>query len=177
MHVKAKKIAFGGLLLALTMVCMALGSILESNTLFLLAAASYFVGIMIRETGMRLGAAFYLAAVLLGFMVSPNKLYVISFAAMGFYILAIEQAFRTIGNMKGNANKTVLFWVVKYVVFNLLYIPVLAVFQQLLFGKSLSVPWLAGIIAAGQAGLWLYDRAYEYVQRHIWGRLRSRLFG
>lgn len=176
MHVKAKKIAFGGLLLALTMVCMALGSILESNTLFLLAAASYFVGIMIRETNMRSGAAFYLAAVLLGFMVSPNKLYVISFGAMGFYILVIEQTFRKIGSMKRKANKRVLFWIVKYVVFNVLYIPVLVAFQQLLFGMSLSFPWLVGIIAAGQAGLWIYDRAYEYFQSHIWGKLRGRLF-
>ena len=63
MHVKAKKMAFGGLLLALTIVCMVLGSVIESNTLFLLAAASYFVGIIIRETGMRTGAAFYLSLI------------------------------------------------------------------------------------------------------------------
>ena len=43
MHVKAKAIAFGGLALALSIVFMALGSVIESNTLFLLAAASYFV--------------------------------------------------------------------------------------------------------------------------------------
>ena len=35
MHVKAKQIAFGGLLLAVTVVCMALGSVIETNTLFL----------------------------------------------------------------------------------------------------------------------------------------------
>ena len=50
MHVNAKKIAIGGLLLALTEVCIALGSVIETNTLFLLAAASYFVGFLIRET-------------------------------------------------------------------------------------------------------------------------------
>ena len=66
MHVNAKKMAFGGLLLALTIVCMVLGSVIESNTLFLLAAASYFVGIFIREAGMRTGGAFYLAAGIYG---------------------------------------------------------------------------------------------------------------
>ena len=55
MHVKAKILAFGGLLLALTVIFMMLGGIIESNTLFLLAAASYFVGIMIRETNFRMG--------------------------------------------------------------------------------------------------------------------------
>ena len=90
MHVKAKQIAFGGLLLAVTVVCMALGSVIETNTLFLLAAAAFGVGIVIREFGLRTGVAFYLAAVLLGFLVTPNKFYVITFAAMGFYILGIE---------------------------------------------------------------------------------------
>ena len=73
MHVKARTLAFGGLLLALTVVFMALGSIIETSTLFLLAAASYFVGIVVREFGLRAGAAFYIAAVLLGFITAPNK--------------------------------------------------------------------------------------------------------
>ena len=66
MHVKAKTVALGGLLLALTIVFMALGSVIETSTLFLLAAASFFVGIVIREFGLAAGGAFYLAAVLLG---------------------------------------------------------------------------------------------------------------
>ena len=65
MHVKAKQMAFGGFILAVTVVCMALGSVIETNTLFLLAAAAFFVGIVIREFGLRTGAAFYLAAILL----------------------------------------------------------------------------------------------------------------
>ena len=52
MHVKAKTMAFGGLLLALTVVCMALGSVIETSTLFLLAAAPFFVGIVVREFGL-----------------------------------------------------------------------------------------------------------------------------
>ena len=56
MHVKAKQMAFGGLLLAVTVVCMALGSVIETNTLFLLAAAAFFVGIVIREFGLLSGS-------------------------------------------------------------------------------------------------------------------------
>ena len=55
MHVKAKKMAFGGLLLALTVICMILGSVIETGTLFLLGAASFFVGIIFREFGRRTG--------------------------------------------------------------------------------------------------------------------------
>ncbi len=41
MHLKAKRAAFGGLLLAMTVIFMFLGSVIETNTLFLLAAASF----------------------------------------------------------------------------------------------------------------------------------------
>ena len=94
MHVTARRVALCGLLLAFSVICMVLGSVFETNTLFLLAAASYFVGIVIREFGLRTGAAFYLASVLLGFLTAPNKFYVISFSAMGLYILGTEALYR-----------------------------------------------------------------------------------
>ena len=167
--------AFSGLLLALSVVCMALGSVIETNTLFLLAAASYFVGIIIREFGMKAGVAFYLADILLGFLVTPNKFYVISFAAMGFYILAAEGSWRFLGKSSEKMQKSWIFWVMKYVVFNLMYIPMVLIFQELLFMKELSGGLLLAVLAAGQVGVWIYDRAYEYVQVHIWNKFRGKL--
>ena len=175
MHVKAKVTAFSGLLLALSVVCMALGSVIETNTLFLLAAASYFVGIIIREFGMKAGVAFYLADILLGFLVTPNKFYVISFAAMGFYILALEGAWRLLGKGGEKLQKTWIFWGIKYVVFNVMYIPMVLGFQELLFSRNLSGALLAAVLVAGQIGVWIYDRAYEYVQAHLWSKFRGRL--
>lgn len=177
MHVKAKKMAVGGLMLALTEVCIALGSVMEANTLFFLAAASFFVGIIIREMEVRAGAAFYIAGVLLGILVSPNKLYVISYAAMGFYILAIEIAYKKLGAYKGTINRKALFWVFKYALFNLIFIPGVLLFQKILFARELPPAALAGILAAGQVGLWIYDRAYEYIQGNIWNKMRGRLLG
>lgn len=167
--------AFSGLLLALSVVCMALGSVIETNTLFLLAAASYFVGIIIREFGMKAGVAFYLADILLGFLVTPNKFYVISFAAMGFYILATEGSWRFLGKSGEKMQKSWIFWVMKYMVFNLMYIPMVLIFQELLFMKELSGGLLLAVLAAGQVGVWIYDRAYEYVQVHIWNKFRGKL--
>ena len=159
MHVKARMTAFSGLLLALSVVCMALGSVIETNTLFLLAAASYFVGIIIREFGMKAGVAFY----------------VISFAAMGFYILATEGSWRFLGKSGEKMQKSWIFWVMKYMVFNLMYIPMVLIFQELLFMKELSGGLLLAVLAAGQVGVWIYDRAYEYVQVHIWNKFRGKL--
>lgn len=176
MHVKAKKMAFAGLMLAFTGVCIALGSVIETNTLFLLAAASFFVGIVLRETGVGTGTAFYIAGIFLGFIVSPNKLYVISYGAMGLYILLNEITFRQLGKMKRTENRHVLFWAIKYMIFNVMYIPILLGFQEVLFGREMSRSLLAVFVLVGQAGLFIYDRAYEYVQGHIWNKMRSKLF-
>ena len=59
MHVNAKKMAFSGLLLALTVILIVLSGVFDFNTLFLLAIASFFVGVIIREYGMKYGVAFY----------------------------------------------------------------------------------------------------------------------
>ncbi len=177
MHVKAKAAAFGGLSVALSIVCMSLGSIIESNTLFLLAAASYFVGIMIREFGIRAGAAFYAADVLLGMLIAPNKFYVLSYAAMGLYILLIEIAWQAMARGSHRIQKRWVFWVLKYLIFNVLFLPVLFLFQDFFFAGHLTGGWLAGVILAAQFALWIYDRAYEYVQRYLWDKYRRRILG
>lgn len=181
MHVNAKKIALGGLMLALTEVCITLGSIMETNTLFLLAAASFFVGIVIREAGTASGGAFLLAGILLGLLLTPNKFYVVSYAAMGLYILAVECVWRALGRFGGKSESEArkirerIFLAARYLIFNLMYIPMLVFFQKILFGTELSRILLAGAILAGQAGLFLFDRAYEYVQRNLWSKMRGRL--
>lgn len=174
MHIKTKMLAFGGAAVGLSIVCMALGSIIETNTLFLLAAASYFVGILIREFDLRAGAAFYGADVLLGLFVVPNKFYVLSFAAMGLYIWLVEAMWKWFGRMPGKLQKRSIFWVIKYVIFNVMYLPMLLFFQEVLFGRTIKGGYLLIVIVAGQIGLLIYDKAYEYVQGHLWSRYRDR---
>ena len=175
MHIKAKTMAFGGLLLALTVVCMALGSVIETSTLFLLAAASFFVGIGIREFGLKAGAAFYIAAVLLGFITAPNKFYVLTFAAMALYIWGIEAAFRYLEKHPAIRNRQAVFWISKYVIFNIIYLPIVFVFRDLLFTRSISGTIMAAVVIGGQAALFIYDRAYDYAQVHIWNKMRGRI--
>ena len=174
MHVKAKKIAFGGMLLALTIIFMMLGSIIETGTLFLLAAASFFVGIIWREFGAGSGVAFWGAGVLLGLFIAPNKFYVITYAVMGLYILIVEIVWLKLGRMSDRINRKALFWIVKYVVFNLIFLPAVLLFQEVLFVREIS-GWMSVIvIAAGQVFLFLYDRAYEYFQGVLWNKMRGR---
>ena len=159
MHLKARTLAFSGLLLALAVVFMALGSIIETSTLFLLAAASFFVGIVVREFGLKAGAAFCLAAVLLGFITAPNKFYVLTFAAMGGYIWGIEAVWRWLEKRPQLQKREMIFLISKYVIFNIVYIPTAIAFRDLLSTRSASDVVLIGVIIGGQIGLFIYDKA------------------
>ena len=187
MHVNAKKIAFGGFFLALTEIFLLMGSVIQINTLFLLAAASYFVGIMIREFDLLLGAAFYLAGVLLGLLLTPNLFYVCSYAAMGAYILAVEAVWRLLGTLGGgkaerkdnsanNRRRIRFFWVAKFLTFNCMFFLIIFFFREFLFVGKMSTTMQAGTIVAGQIGWLLYDRAYEWTQANLWSRMRGRLW-
>lgn len=173
MHVNSKKMALGGVLMALAVLCIVLSGILEFNTLFLLAAASFLIGIMIREGGLAAGAAFYAGTAILGFLLAPQKLYCFTFAVLGLYILGSEWVFRLAARQE--KNKQVFLWIGKFLIFNLLYLPVLFLFPRLIFAEGLSGAWLWAGTVIGQILFWIYDRAYEYFLIVMWERFRTRL--
>lgn len=172
MHVNAKKMAFAGIALALTVIFIVLSGILEINTLFLLAAASFSIGIIIREFGSGFGLAFFIAAVLLGVILAPNKLYCITFAAMGLYILLVELSWIFLSK-SGKKHKIRIFWLLKYLIFNILYIPMLLFFPKLLFAGEIHQAFIIAALVLGQAALFLYDKAYDYFQMHLWSKWRK----
>ena len=176
MHVGAKKVATAGLLVAFTVVMIVLSSVIETNSLFLIAAASFCVGIAVREWGLGFGFGFLLASVFLNVLVSPNKLYCITFAGMGLYIWLSELLWEKIAEKANLTYRKVWLWIGKYVIFNLMYIPALFLMPKLIFtGKMNGLAAIAWLFM-GQVVLFVYDVAYRYFQAHIWGRLRLRLF-
>ncbi len=181
MLLNAKKLAFLGLLLAVTVVLIILSGVFEFNTLFLLAAASFGVGIAIRESNIRIGAGFYLAAILVSIILAPNKLYIITFSAMGLYILIIEYAFDQLTRVRWKtpgssvSYRSRAYWVLKYLVFNLMYLPMLLFLPRLIYPGELKGLILTLLILGGQVALFLFDTAYRYFQGVIWGKIRSKL--
>ena len=103
---------------------------------------------------MKTGLAFYLAAVILGFLLAPNKFYVISFAGMALYILAVEGGVAPAGAAPGQMAGKGRVLVLKYLIFNAMYIPAVLLFQEILFSRRISALLLAGVLLAGQAALW-----------------------
>ncbi|HWT76899.1 MAG TPA: hypothetical protein VN258_19535 [Mobilitalea sp.] len=177
MYLNAKKLAFLGLLLAFDVVLIILSGILEFNTLFLLAAASFCVGIAIRESSKQFGFGFFLASILLGLILAPNKFHCITYAAMGLYLVVVEYAFDQLAKIKGNSNsrRKSLFWLIKYLTFNVMYLPILFLLPKLIYQGNLNIKLLAVFILAGQVALFIYDKAYEYFQRSVWGKMRGYL--
>jgi hypothetical protein len=175
MYLKGKRMAVAGLSLALAVVLIVLSGIIETNTLFLLAAASFFVGIIIREFDLRMGVAFYIGAIVLGLLLAPNKLYCITFAAMGFYVLMVEVSWVMLGRTSRIQNRKAAFWILKYLVFNVMYLPMLIFFPKLLFAGEIHKGILLAFIAGGQVVLFIFDRAYEYFQVQVWNKFRKRL--
>ena len=174
MHLNTKKIAFAGVMLALTEVGIALGSVIETNTLFLLAAASFFVGIVIQEFGLKSGAGFLLAGILLAILLSPNKLYVVSYAFMGFYILIIETIWHFSGRASGWIRSRNFFWLMKYLVFNVLYIPGLIYFWSMLSRKKDRKRNNAYVCCIWTIYTFVFDKTYEYAMGKIWKENRHK---
>ncbi len=169
MHVKTKKIVVTGMIIAISIISMILGTVIEMNTLFFLAFAAFLIGIVIREYGCRMGASAFVAAVMLGGILVPNKLYVFTYAAFAMYILVVEIGYRKLANVKSERKATIFFWLLKYMIFNLIFIPVLLLFPELLIGRTLEFPYHLFLIAGGQIILPIFDKSYEYfIKKFKW---------
>lgn len=175
MLLNAKKMAFLGLLLAVTVILIILSGVFDFNTLFLLGAASFCVGIAIRENGISLGVGFYIASILLGFILAPNKFYCITYSAMGLYVLVREFTWERLALSKRIPNRNMVFWIIKYIAFNLMYLPTLLFLPKLIYQGTISNVLLLPLLFGGQIILLIYDKAYDYFQINLWGKVRNKL--
>lgn len=91
----SKKIAYGGMLLSLNAILLILVNIIPMNTIFLLALASLLVSVIIMEWGPIAGVTYYIASVLLGFIVMSSKVqwivYTFTFGIYGIVKYIIEK--------------------------------------------------------------------------------------
>ncbi|HSQ88984.1 hypothetical protein [Romboutsia sp.] len=91
----SKKVACGGLLLSINIILLLLINVIPINTLFLMGLASLPISIVIMEWGPKSGFAFYIASVVLGFIVMANKthwiIYILTFGIYGIVKYIIEQ--------------------------------------------------------------------------------------
>jgi hypothetical protein len=56
-----------------------------------------------------------------------------------------------------------------------MYIPMLLFLPKLVYQGEINPIIIVVMLLAGQAVVFVYDMAYRYFQRHIWGRVRNKL--
>lgn len=175
MHVNAKKIAFTGVLAAFAVILLVLSAVIETSSLFLIAAAAFCVGIVLREWGVKAGAAFLTASFFVGLMIAPNRLYCITFLAMGIYLVLGEILWEKVAKSAKIQKKKTAVWIGKYLIFNAMFIPAMFAFPTLILTEEAvdKMFWIVLIVA--QAGLFIFDKAYMYFQIFIWGKLRNKI--
>lgn len=79
MLLKSKDVAYLGVLLGLNQLFIILSSVIETNTIILMAAAALLVGVVIVEFGTKAGVLFFVASCLLGFILTFNKVEIITY--------------------------------------------------------------------------------------------------
>ncbi len=135
----SRKIAYGGILLSLNIILLLLVNIIPINTLFLMGLASLPISIIIMEWGPKLGTIFYMASVILSFIVMANKfqwiLYIFTFGIYGLikYVIEKDRSFLIEYIMKLISANTLIF-VAYFILKNYIYIPVnfitIAIFEM-----------------------------------------------
>lgn len=179
MFLNTRRLTVSGALLAISVILIYLGNVIESSTLFLLAAASFCTGIVFREFGSRAAAAFLTANILLGFILSPQKLYMLTFSALALYILFTEILWGRLCAMADEKKKKRLFSAAKFGVFNAMYLPLIFLFPRWVFSPSLADQigslLYPALILGGQILVCLFDWAYCHFQDQVWGRIRRHV--
>ncbi len=172
MFLTAKKTAFAGMTLTVSFLLLLLGSVLEVSTLFFLAAAAFCIGIVIRELGLRMGAAFWAASILLGVLLAPNKFYVLTYGTMEGYLFLRETWWIFLERRQKSKRS---YFLGKAVIAQVVLLPLICLAPQLFYAGELTWPLRIGFLAAGEVFCLVADMAYDVFQRQIWGKLRRHL--
>ncbi|NLB41006.1 MAG: hypothetical protein GX815_01855 [Clostridiales bacterium] len=163
-----REIALGGIMLALSVVVLYAESLAPTGRISLYALSSFFVSVVVIESGTKAGWLFYLASSLMSFLIVPDKLGLIPyFLFFGIY-----------GLIKYYCEKfpnRVAEFIAKYVYFNLCLVVAWFLVKEL-FLAQVEFPiseWLIAI--ALQIAFFIYDWVYSLVIQAYRERIRKLL--
>lgn len=170
MHVeRTKKVAGIGMLSALSVLLLVAGSFVTVNTLFLTALAAYLVGYAIFRYGLPAGAMQCVICTLLDAFLNPDKINFFVYLGFSMYILLSECIFRTANKIKDLKKKMRRQLIYNWILFNIIYIPTVLFFENILIQEAAftgsTQKWI--LLAIGQIGWWIYDKAYREFFRFL----------
>lgn len=165
---KSKKVALGGVIVLLSVLCLYLASILPTNRLFFFCLSTVFIAAIVIEFKTYFSLITYGAVSILGFIILPNKLimipYVIYFGYYGIIKYYIEKI-----------NNILVEWIIKIVLFNLfVYATYIITVNLFISNIDIKLPiWL--IILLLQVFFIIYDICYSLAINYYKYKLRKFL--
>jgi hypothetical protein len=150
---QSKKVALGGILAALAVICLFFAATLPTARLSLYALSSFFVSVVILEAGVKAGWLFYAATVIVSIIVIPDKIgvfpYVIFFGLYGIVKYYIEKL-----------GKLIPEYIIKFAYFNACFFAAVFFLKELFMVEvAVKLPW-GVIIAAFEIIFFIYDWVY-----------------
>lgn len=163
-----RTVALGGILAALAVVCLYLEAVAPVSKLSLYALSSFFISIIIIETGIRNGWIFYIATSLLSFLVVPDKLsvipYVTFFGIYGIVKFYIEKLHKILPE-----------YILKYLFFNAVMIAAVFFIENLVgLMPDIKLAWWVLVLIA-EAVFFVYDYVYTRLISYYISHIRRRL--
>jgi hypothetical protein len=163
---RVKRITLSGILLAFTVICVFLASVLPTNRLSLYAVSSLFVAVIIIEYGTKAGWTFYLASAILSAVLIPRLEvlpFVVFFGVYGLIKLYFEKL-----------HSRVLEYVLKVLYFNIcLFLGFLFLKEFILEGVELTAPVYV-VAALMEVVFIVYDYVYTLFIRFYSQRLKPK---
>lgn len=167
-NTSGKKVAFGGLVTALSTLCLYLASVLPTNRLFFYAISSMFVFTMVIEFGIPSAIITYLSITILALILLPNKImiipYLLFFGYYGILKYYIEKR-----------NNLLLEWLLKIISFNIAMVIIYFIVEKLILKTITMRYYLWVTILLGEVAFVVYDLGYTVVISYYKHRLRNRL--
>ena len=174
MHVNVKKLVYAGLCLAISTVLILLEGVFGMSTLFLLSLSGFFAGVVIRESGLKMGIVYIVSSLALAFFIAPDKIKIITYAVVEIYIFSREGIWELLAKstIKDIKKANLIYFFSKIIVFNLLTIPMILIFPKL-FLTQVDIKWILIGIALVQPAWFIGDKAYDAFQIGIWNRIKG----
>lgn len=168
MLLKSKNIAYLGVLLAINQLFIILSSIVKTNTLLLFGGAALVIGIVIVEYGIKSGIVFYIASILLGFILTTDKVEFLTYILFfGLYSVAKYFIEKFVPYYK---NAWITEMLIKIVFFNL--IAVLAYFISRGFITIKLYWWM---IVAAELIFIIYDYAFTIFVNYYINNIKPKI--
>lgn len=164
-----KVMALGGVLLALSVVCLYFASFIPGFEMTLYAVSSVLVAVMMIESKGRGGWLLYGAVSLISLMILPNKLGAVPYILFFGLYPVVKSYIERIQN-------TTLQLVVKFGAFTVIMLVLYKLTAGLLFSGAVfdNVPFV-GLLAAGEVFFFLYDMILSWLIGYYYRRFYGKI--